>query len=465
MNVLLLNAHGSGGSQWPHYGLVLLATRLRDAGHAAQVVDYNYTPTAPAVEHFVRVYRSDIIGVSLYTISMRESRALIRQIREMTTTPIILGGPHATLYGQELAAENLGDWLFCGECERALVDHLAGVKRESRTVVVKDQPPDASEIPAADFSLAWDGYRNMSYRPIQLSRGCPFGCSFCSVHLIASRQVRYRDIDACLDEIENDVKRNPQLSFVRITDDCPTADLARFKEFLRRYISRKISRPLHIDNLRADRIDDELLGLLKMIGIDFLNLGVESGNPDVFQKIYKGETLQEIEEAADLIKQHGIRLYLCFVLGLPHATAESDMDSIQLARRLKPAWIFWNVYQPSKRTEARRWFEKHGRIYSEECKTSLPALDLTPAEPPCDTPDYSAWQRQRMQVAALLMTGCYALVPWWFRRMARTISHYRLWTAFWLGLPYALRVNYAMLCHRIGRQIRSGHIGVGMVRL
>jgi anaerobic magnesium-protoporphyrin IX monomethyl ester cyclase len=132
------------------------------------------------------------------------------------------------------------------------------------------------------------------------------------------------------------VKRYPSIQKIRIVDDCPIFDLLRFKNFLHLYLAKDIGKPLHIDNVRADRIDDELPQLVKKIGIDHLCLGVESGNPAVFAAIHKGETLQQIQSSANLIKKHGVRLYLGFVIGIPNATSESENDSINLALQLKP---------------------------------------------------------------------------------------------------------------------------------
>ena len=263
-------------------------------------------------------------------------------------------------------------------------------------------------------------------------------------------------MDLCLDELRRDIAAHPKLTFVRIVDDCPTLDKTRFMKFLEKYEQIGIGRSLHIDNLRGDTVDDELLTSLKRIGVDHLCLGVETANPAVFKSINKGETLDEIVQAALLIKRHKIRLYLCFVIGLPEATPETDRDSIALAEKLKPNWIFWNQFQPHKGTQAREWFERHGVIYSEEGKTSLIGIDLMTTEPPCETPDYSRQQRVSMQLKAVLLSGCYALNPFWSGRMCRTVARHRLWLDLFYGLGNALRINVEMMCHRVWRQFKTG---------
>jgi len=458
VKILLLNPHEPEApaiSPWPHLGLTLMATRARNLGHSPYVMDYAFAPRAPAVAELIAERRPAIVGVTLYTAHMSRARALIREIRRLTDAPLAVGGPHATLYADELAAEGLADAVFRGECDLAFARELPGLARESGSGarIITADPPNLDDVPPPDFSLAF-GSADMTYYPLQLSRGCPYGCSFCSVRYISTRRVRYRDPARCLDEVEAALPRLPKARFVRIVDDCPTFDLERFKTFLRDYARRGIGRPLHIDNLRADRFDDEMLDLVGRIGVDHLCIGVESGNPKVFDAVNKGETLEDIVRAARMIKRHGIRLYVCFIVGLPESTPAAERDSIRLARTLKPAWIYWNLFQPHKGTEARAWFESHGRILGEEDKSSLIGLGLGATDAPCDTPEFPADARRRAHVAASLATGAYWLNPLYFPRYAGLIRRERLAGAFLRGLPAALRINAGMLAHRLARAVR-----------
>jgi len=467
MNVLLLNPFDPGKapiSPWPHLGLSLIAGRARDLGHRAFVVDYAFTPKAPRIEELIKSQSPDVVGMTLYTAHMGRARSLIRELRRLTSAPIVVGGPHATLYAEELAAEGLADVVFRGECDLIFARELPDIRIEATSRIVTADPPDLAEIPFPDFSLAY-GAAAMTHYPLQLSRGCPFGCSFCSVRYISTRRIRTRDTGRCLDEIEAAKPRFPRLRFFRITDDCPTFDLPRFKDFLREYLRRGIGVPLHIDNLRADRFDDEMLDLIRRIGVDHLCIGVESGNPKVFAAIDKGEKLDDIARAAKMIKGRGIRLYTCFIVGLPESTPAAERDSIRLARALRPDWIYWNLFQPHKGTEARDWFERHGRILGEEDKSSLIDLGLGNTDAPCDTVEFPAEERRRMQIAASLATGAYWLNPLYFPRYVSIVRKNHLRREFLKGFPAALRINLGMLRHRIARgfrgQFRRGRWKVG----
>jgi radical SAM superfamily enzyme YgiQ (UPF0313 family) len=456
MRILLVNPGPWGGpavALWPHLGLVLLATDIKARGHDVFVADYVFSAKTPPLVALVADFVPDLCGVSLYTAQMSFARRAVAEIRALTPAPVAVGGPHATLYAQDLSRERFADAIFRGECDQAFGEAAGRISRGSETSVFDAEPPEPASIRAPDFSLAW-GAKAMTSYPVQLSRGCPYACSFCSVKFLSTRRVRHRDTGVCLDEIEGALARWPNVREVRIVDDCPTFDPARFKAFLRGYRERSFGLPLHLDNLRADGVDEEMLDLVKSIGVDHLCLGVESGNAAVFGLIRKGETLGQIVRAARMIKRHGLRLYLCFIIGLPGATAAADEDSIRLARALKPEWIYWNQFQPHRGTEAREWFENHGRLFEEEDKSSLIGLALEAKEAPCDTADYPAADRVRMQLAASLATGAYWLNPLLFPRYAKLIAGRRLLGPFFRGLPAAGRINFEMLRHKTAAALR-----------
>lgn len=58
-----------------------------------------------------------------------------------------------------------------------------------------------------------------------------------------------------------------------------------------------------LNGVRADALDLELLRKMKKAGFYEIKIGVESGDPKVFSKIDKGESLEQIKKAAQMIKK------------------------------------------------------------------------------------------------------------------------------------------------------------------
>ncbi len=447
-------ARSDTNAHWPHYGLVLLATVLQREGHAVRVFDQSFLGEPDdAFAARVIAFRPDVVGLSLYTTHVTRGMKLARQLKDgLPAARFLAGGPHASLYAEEVAAEGLFGAVVRGEGESVIARLVAD---GSAAGVVDSPPTEGAAIPAADFTLA-DGHAGMRWVPIQLSRGCPFNCSFCEVKKIASRRIRYRDLDVCLAEIRASLVALPKAHTIRIVDDCPTLDRPRFKDFLRRYIASGMPARLSIDNMRADCVDEELLDLLKQCRIPYVCVAAESANPDVFRLVDKGEKIEEIVAAAQMVRRKGIPLYMCFVIGLPGSSFAAEMDSLRLAKRLKPDLVYWNMFLPHRGTRAREWFAEHGTIFDEADRFSVPAYDLTFSSPATESPEFSRDDRIRAYLTCVLETVSFVFTP---RALVRAFSlahRYRLWPSIpvmLVRLPWKFGVYARLMLGRLRERL------------
>jgi radical SAM superfamily enzyme YgiQ (UPF0313 family) len=269
-------------------------------------------------------------------------------------------------------------------------------------------PVEVGELPWPDYTPFLNAAAIKTY-PLMTSRGCPYNCSFCAVKHISSRTWRPRDPLDCAQEVAAARRTWPGLEELKISDDCPTCRLDHFKTFLRHLAKQQPVLPLVVDNTRADRIDGELLDLLREAGASRVCLGVESGDPEVFALVNKGETLEDIRRAARLVKEHGLELALCFVIGLPGDNLQRTRASIRLAQELEPSSIFWNMAHPFPATEMYAWFEQYGDLDPPRRYTSYDFHTVRAAEPAVSTPEFSKWDRRRAYFLAVVETDQYLL--------------------------------------------------------
>ncbi len=419
-----------GRSPWPHYGLTLLATVLNESGYEARVFDQSYLrlPSEELLSALCR-FAPGLVGVSLYTTYVRRALELIGELRAVLPgCRAIAGGPHVSLYAETMRAGATFAALVKGEADRAIASIAERVLAGETPGIVSCELPAGAEISAATWRAA-EGHERMGWLPIQLSRGCPFNCSFCEVHAIASRKIRYRDVMACLDELDAHLRLLPHVHTIRIVDDCPTLDRPRIKSFLTEYLRRGFPVRIQLDNLRADTLDEELVDLLRRCRTPSICIGVESGNPEVYRMVDKGETLDEIRAAARLVRQKKVPLHLCFVVGLPGSTFEAEMDSLRLAKSLTPDVIYWNTYVPHQGTRGRTWYEKHGTLYDEWDVNSLPDYTLRFTLPPVETPAFPREERIRAWLKCVIETGSFLMVPNVILRAAYLAARYGLWSS------------------------------------
>lgn len=125
------------------------------------------------------------------------------------------------------------------------------------------------------------------------SRGCTFGCTYCLSSAAVNHTVRYHSVDRVISEIRQICRAtgktagvNARKPLVKFLDRDFSSNLARAKEICRRLLKEKPGLEFFCE-LRADRVDDELLELLAAAGFREVNMGLESAVPRVLRKIKK----------------------------------------------------------------------------------------------------------------------------------------------------------------------------------
>jgi len=79
--VLFFNAKREKcNSTSPHLGLATLSVVLKEKGHEVLVIDYQFKHTAPSPEAFVKEFKPDVIGVTLYTATMKEANRILDSV-------------------------------------------------------------------------------------------------------------------------------------------------------------------------------------------------------------------------------------------------------------------------------------------------------------------------------------------------------------------------------------------------
>lgn len=435
----------------PHLGLAMLAGVLKGRGHEVLVVDYQLTHSAPPPAEFVKSFRPDVVGVTLYTATMKEANEVIDEVSRFGL-PIMVGGPHATLYHDELAGDSRLDYIVTGEAENVIADVVENARQLEKAQLVRTSPPDPRLLPYPEF--AFYGREGITIYPMQTSRGCPNACSFCAVYLVSTRKWRPRDPKTCVAELEKAKKDLPGLSSVIIFDDNPTVRKDHIRQFLEDYIKENINLTLTVINTRADGLDEEIIALLKKAKCPSIGLGVESGCPEVFDKIGKGETLEEIKTTAKLIKKAGIPLSLCFVIGLEGDSLEKTKASINLAKELKPDHIFWNMITPFKGTKIREWYDENGRVFDVVNHSSYVDGDFVCDEPCAESPEFSVEDRKKAYMMAILETNDNKLRLRHIPRLLPSVRKYKLYGDFLRWIPHQIAKDLRGLGSLVRRAIR-----------
>ncbi|MCL1977941.1 MAG: radical SAM protein [Candidatus Bathyarchaeota archaeon] len=221
------------------------------------------------------------------------------------------------------------------------------------------------------------------------TRGCPYGCIFCSNHLIMGRKWRARSAENVIAEIEQIVNAYGihQIDFL---DD----NIAFNRERLVKICNMLIEKRLNIEwctpnGVRADALDPELLALMRKAGCQKILIAPESGVQRIVDDVIKKkQSLQCVEEVVNAAHKVGIKVGCFFILGMIGETKEDMKQTIQFAHKLRhlgAEYFYFSYATPLYGTELYRQAKEGNYLTSDFSDDALSAV-----QPLIETSEFTA---------------------------------------------------------------------------
>ena len=363
--------HMFSHARLPRLGLPLLGTILRDRGLSVAV--YCETVRPIAATDADAIARSDLVGISTTTSTVPRAYALADIMRRKGVR-VVLGGVHATFMPDE-ALEH-ADYCVRGEAEQtlpALIDaldsggDLSGVAGLSyRDAGGIHHNPDRrpvenlDSLPTPDLSLI-KGFKSRGIVPVLTSRGCPYGCKFCSVTAMFGRRYRFRSTESVLKEI-----RGHPGSHIFFYDDHFAADRQRTKELLTRMLEEGLCQPWSAQVRTEIARDAEMLDLFEKTNCMMVYVGLESANPEVLAELAKHQSVDDIRECVSQLHKRGIAVYGMFIFGADSDTLASVRETAEFAKETDLEGAQFLSLIPLPGSETFHKLKSEGRIFSED---------------------------------------------------------------------------------------------------
>jgi anaerobic magnesium-protoporphyrin IX monomethyl ester cyclase len=351
MRVLLLSTpHPLEESPLPPLSLSYLAAVLIREGIEVKIADFLVTRYRPErLRRQLEEYRPHIVGATCVTLNYPIARRMLRVCKTFDPGIItVIGGPHATFAHQEaLLRSPWIDAAVIGEGERTLAELVRTVEQGrdlglvpgiafARDGRVVESPARASienldELPMAARELLPMGRYRALGTPCTVitSRGCPFGCIFCSGRRMFGPKVRFRTPGLVVDEIEK-IQHDFGPGKINIVDDTFTLNHGHARSVCEEMLRRNLDVTWSIF-ARVDRVDEELSRLMKRAGCEWMLFGVESADEAILKTIKKGITTEAVERAVRIASEAGINVFNSFILGLPGESRDTALKSMSFA--------------------------------------------------------------------------------------------------------------------------------------
>ena len=237
--------------------------------------------------------------------------------------------------------------VYMGEPEnnldKVILKKIRGVFK-STTIMDLDNLP----IPAWDM-FPVDNYWGLGYAhgpktykkylPMYTSRGCPFGCAFCTIPALNARLWRGRSGKNVADEMEFWYKKWSVREF-HFEDVNPAMVSSRMADISNEIITRKLPVIWKIvSGTKVEAVKPEVIPLMARDGCRYISISPESGSSRMLQLMNKPFAHDLALEQVKRMRTAGIVTQACFVLGFPGETDSDRRLTVDYVRKLARAGL------------------------------------------------------------------------------------------------------------------------------
>lgn len=444
-----------GWPNYPHPGVGYLSTFLETKGIEYNVLDMNLAYKTEDLKKKIKSFNPDLIAITMYTYKHSQTYRMIDQIKKFFNIPIVVGGPHVSLFKSKVLDGNLIDFAIQHEGEEALFELCLGkplkdidnlIYRHDGTVCEnpsREFNQDLDRLPFPRFSrFELEKYGTEKTKDIGLvsSRGCPYHCIYCPIMTTMGRNFRSRSPENVVSEIIYWHEKGYQnFEFVDDTFLQNNERVLQLCDLIEKAGLNKVFFNCS-QGIRANRITRPLLERMKEIGFRCLGFGVESASNKVLKCIKKGQLFEQIDEGVRIACELGYDVRLFFMLGFPEETMEDAEQSFKFALKYPVSSAnFYNII-PYPGTELFDYLKKN-KLFLIEPDVYLNEVITRMRRPVFQTESMSLAERK-----TVLKKG-YAI--------SRKISYRHRKEQFkkfgFTGAVLAFVLSSSLLYHKIGR--------------
>lgn len=356
---------------YPPLGLLYVSAYLKSKNIENDVFDTTFSSLANQLT-FIENKKPKVICIYTNLMTKIEVIKLIKILKtEKYLFPkIVLGGPDVT-YNVENYLKAGADFLVIGEGEETTFElyhaiinnqnyfNINGIAYLENNKVVQTQArvkfkeldelplPNREAINMQHYLETWKNNHGKSSMTISTQRGCPYTCKWCST-AVYGQSYRRRPANQVAEEMKMlKDKYNPDA--IWFVDDVFTVSHKWLLAFREEVLKQDAIIPFECIT-RAERLNDEILALLKEIGCFRIWIGAESGSQKIIDLMDRRVDVNVVKEAIQKTNALGIQTGTFIMLGYPGETIKDIDETIQYLKEANPTEYTITVAYPIKGT-------------------------------------------------------------------------------------------------------------------
>ena len=351
----------------PAFGLRYLLANLGPLKNRAVLLEFDIKRKPAEVVSAILEQTPRIVGLGVYIWNVTPLAQVVAGLkRERPEIVIVLGGPEVSFEDDQPGICRMVDYVIAGEGEIAfaeLCEQILNNRRPHQTFIGK-RPVDVNSL-VLPYGLYNDN--DIAHRLIYVesSRGCPFECEYCiSCH---DTPVRFFDLDRLLPEFQRLLDRGVrQFKFMDRTFNVNIEHSIRILEFFLARVRPDLR--LHFE-MMPDRFPDKLRSVIARFpaGALHFEIGVQTYNTDVAQRIRRHQKMDEIDESLRFLRNEtGSLIHADLIAGLPGESFESFATGFDRLVALRPHELQVGILKRLRGAPIGRHDGEWGMVYAVE---------------------------------------------------------------------------------------------------
>ncbi len=291
---------------------------------------------------------------------------------------IVLGGPDVT-YNLENYLKTGAHYIVIGEGEQTMTElYHAIVKNQDVSKVngiaylkndavfktsAREKIKDLSTLPLPNregiainkYLETWKTHHGKSSMTVSTQRGCPYTCKWCST-AVYGQSYRRRPAKLVVEEMAL-LKKTYNPDSIWFVDDVFTVSHKWIKSFVEETQKQNVKIPFECIT-RAERLNDEILQLLKQAGCFRIWIGAESGSQKIIDRMDRRVDVDVVKNAILKTNAIGIETGTFIMLGYPGETQKDINKTIKYLKEANPTHYTITIAYPIKGTSLYTEIEK-----------------------------------------------------------------------------------------------------------
>lgn len=370
---------------WPPLELMSIAGYARKMGQEIAILDASsLRKTYDEVKEQIVKEKPDMVVFSTSTTAIYSDILTATKAKEVSKDIITVAvGSHVMALPEETLQLNQDlDIAVYGDDEEVIVKNMAeaegdfskvkGICYRNKTGEIKRTAPneitknlDELGFPAHDLVKKELYYDFMTKKgPLALimaQRGCINRCIYC----ICPELYRYRE--RSVEHIIEELKWIKKLGYreFKFVNAGTTYNLNWANQLMDEIIESKLGLSWWT-NVRADKLNPEILAKMKKAGCHTLAIGMETSDQQILQNIGKNVTPEKVKAAVSMAKKIGFKTAVYFIFGLPGETKETMQRTINFAKSMGADFVTMGVAQPLPGTKFFKDLEEKGQLLTKD---------------------------------------------------------------------------------------------------